>query len=310
MELSLALLEQIATLFIMILCGYILAKIGIVKQSECGILTRISVYIFIPALLLSSFLTQHNNIKLQGMIIAAVGAIIIHLVFLASTALITKSLKLSEIDGASLTYTNVGNIMIPLIMGTIGGEFIVYSAAFMVVQNLIMWGYGAGRIVGQKDIQLMRVVKNPAIIAIMLGLLLMIFNVQVPSSIVSTLQSLGGCIAPVSMILVGIICAEFNVKQAVTMKGIWKTVTLRLVFYPLIALAILFVFGKFIDHPDSWEILFVLLLASSGPAAATVTQIAQMHNIDPQRSSCINVITTLLCAITLPLVTLIAGFVL
>ncbi len=306
MELSLALLKQIGTLFLMVLCGYVLARAGIVKQSECGILTRISVYIFIPALLLVSFLSEHNEVKLEGMVIAAVLAVVIHIVFLACTAVISKITKLSEIDGASLTYTNVGNIMIPLVMGTIGSEYIVYSAAFMVVQNLIMWSYGMGKIGGQKKFQLGKVVKNPAIIAIFLGLLLMIFNVPVPSSVVSSLQSLGNCIAPVSMILVGIICAEFNVKEAISMKGIWKVVSLRLVLYPVIAIGVLFAVRGFVVHPDGWEILFVILLASSGPSAATVTQVAQLYENNPQRASCINVITTLFCAITLPIITLLA----
>ncbi len=306
MQLSLALVEQIGTLFIMVLCGYALARAGLVKQSECGILTRISVYIFIPALLLASFLSEHSEVKLEGMIIAAVLAVIVHIVFLVCTTIISKITKLSEVDGASLTYTNVGNIMAPLIMGTIGSEYIIYSAAFMVVQNLIMWSYGMGKIGGQKKFQIGKVVKNPAIIAIFLGLLLMVFKVPVPSSVVSTIQSLGNCIAPVSMILVGIICAEFNIKEAISMQGIWKIVFLRLLIYPIIAIAVLFSVRSFVVHPDGWEILFVILLASSGPSAATVTQVAQLYENNPKRASCINVITTLFCAITLPIVTLLS----
>ncbi len=310
MGLSLALLEQIGTLFLMLLCGYALARFGIVKQSECGVLSKISVYIFIPALLLASFLSENNKVKLEGMIIAAVLAIVVHIVFLVCTAIISKITKLSEIDGASLTYTNVGNIMAPLIMGTIGTEYIIYSAAFMVVQNLIMWSYGMGKIGGQKKFQLGKVVKNPAIIAIFLGLFLMILNVPVPSSIVSTIQSLGNCIAPVSMILVGIICAEFNIKEAISMQGIWKVIFLRLLVYPIIAIGVLFAVRGFVVHPDGWEILFVILLASSGPSAATVTQVAQLYDNNPKRASCINVITTLFCAITLPIVTLLSQVVL
>ena len=294
----------------MVLGGFILARAGIVTQQECGAISRISVYIFVPCMLFGSFLTEWTQERIIGMGLATLGAALIHLLFILVTALVRRIRPMSEVDAASLIYTNAGNLLIPLIIGTIGSEYIIYSAAYMVVQNLLLWGYSAGRIGGCKGMQLRKVATNPAIISIFLGLLLMVVPITLPAPLVQTIQDVGACMAPVSMILVGILCASFNLRQAFGMPGVWRIVGLRLVLYPLLTLPVLMGLNRMVSHPNGWEILFVLLLAGAAPSAAQVTQVAQLYEQEPERASCINMLTTLLCAFTLPVDTLLSQLVL
>ena len=114
--------------------------------------------------------------------------------------------------------------------------------------------------------------------------------------------------APVSMILVGILFAGMDRKKLKILKGLWRSVVLRLLVYPLVILILLALLSRLIHHPDTWQILFVILLASAGPSASQVVQVSQLYDNESERASCINMITTLFCAVTLPVFALLSQF--
>ena len=76
---------------------------------------------------------------------------------------------------------------------------------------------------------------------------------------------------------------------------------LRLVGIPLAAVALLKLSGLAHLVPDGQTILLVSLLATCTPSASTITQMAQIYGKDADYASAINVVTTLLCIFTMPL---------
>ena len=70
---------------------------------------------------------------------------------------------------------------------------------------------------------------------------------------------------------------------------------------PLAAVALLKLSGLAHLVPDGQTILLVSLLATCTPSASTITQMAQIYGKDADYASAINVVTTLLCIFTMPL---------
>ena len=58
-------------------------------------------------------------------------------------------------------------------------------------------------------------------------------------------------------------------------------------------------------HPDAEYILMIVLIATAAPAAAMVTQLAQIYEKDSKYASVINVMSVICCIITMPLMVLI-----
>ena len=83
-----------------------------------------------------------------------------------------------------------------------------------------------------------------------------------------------------------------------------KVAFLRLIALPLVVLCIFKYSGLAALVPDGQSILMISLLAASAPAAANVTQIAQVYGHEGDYAGAINVITTLLCIGTMPLMVL------
>lgn len=116
-----------------------------------------------------------------------------------------------------------------------------------------------------------------------------------------SLDMVGSAIGPISMIILGMLMAGMNFKKILGYRRLWLVTALRLVGIPLAAVALLKLSGLAHLVPDGQTILLVSLLATCTPSASTITQMAQIYGKDADYASAINVVTTLLCIFTMPL---------
>ena len=94
---------------------------------------------------------------------------------------------------------------------------------------------------------------------------------------------------------------DIDLKHIFILPSIWKVAALRLVVFPLAVLVLLKYSGLAALAPNGETILLVSFLASATPAASAVTQMSQVYGPDGTYAGAINVSTTLLCIITMPL---------
>ena len=105
-----------------------------------------------------------------------------------------------------------------------------------------------------------------------------------------------------SMLVAGMLMGGVDFRRLFTSLGIWKAAFLRLVAVPLVVLVLLKYSGLARLVPDGETILLVSFLSAITPSASAVTQIAQVYSSDGEYAGSINVVTTLLCIVTMPLI--------
>ena len=87
-------------------------------------------------------------------------------------------------------------------------------------------------------------------------------------------------------------------------ESIIKIIAWNMGFQPLIAVSpiLLLKFSGLASFAENGsQILLVTLLATITPSASTITQMAQVYGKDARYAGAINVITTLFCMITMPI---------
>lgn len=304
MELSILLAEQIIALFLMVILGFLLVKIHLLKVDDSDVLSKLVVFVFSPCVLIQSFTHTHFSIStLSGLLLAIFGAAIVHVIYIALSKLGERFLGLNNIEKASLIYSNAGNLIIPLVSATLGDEWVFYSCAYIIVSTFLFWSHGKSVICEETKIELKKVITNPNIIAIILGLIFFLTGFRLPSILDSCTASLGNMIGPASMLVIGMVIAEMDLKRIFTNRRAYMVCFGRLVLYPLITILIFCFSGILTLHEQASHILLVTLLAASAPCAANVTQIAQIYHKDAVYASSINVITVVFCMITMPIMT-------
>ena len=76
-------LSQMAFLFLLIAIGYILVKLNLVSENTECVLSKLENYIFIPALVVGTFMSDFTVEKLSGARNLLLGSIILELIVIA-----------------------------------------------------------------------------------------------------------------------------------------------------------------------------------------------------------------------------------
>ncbi len=300
---SILLLKQILSLFLMMACGFTLVKAGLLKGKDTKPLSVMSIYLIVPAVIIKSFQIELTEDVRNGFLLATAAAVLAHAVLLLISFLYKKVLKLDAVERSTAIYSNAGNLIIPLVTAILGDEWVIYASAFICVQQFFFWTHMQMIISGERRVNWKKLVTNVNLIAIIVGLLLMILRVRLPGILMGAVNGLAGTIGPVSMIMVGMLLAETKPREIISDRRVYLVTLLRLIVTPLLLLTVLKVSGLAASLPEGKTILYVSFMAMMTPAATTITQLSQLYDNRPAFASAANVMTTILCIATMPLLT-------
>lgn len=303
MNLSLMLLEQILVMAVLILFGYLSVRFHILRDEDSSRISSMVLYIISPALVLDSFQISFSMEKMHGFLLAVLASAMMHVLFLLFTFLFGKIISLNKVEGASVIYSNCGNLLVPLIGAILGKEYVLYCSAFMSVQLIILWTHGAYILGGRDAVNLKKVVTNPNVIAMVLGLILFFTGIKLPKIPGIAVERTGACIAPISMIVIGILIASADLKAVFTKGRSWLICFLRLIVIPLLTILMLRLTHIPYLMEEGTRVLYVSFLASAAPTAVNVTQLANIYGNDSVLAGSINIMSIFLCIITMPLMT-------
>lgn len=303
MNLSLMLLEQILVMTVYILFGFLIVKFHILKGTDSSVISALVLFIISPALILDSFQVSFSLEKMYGFLLAVLASVLMHLLFLLFTFGVRKLLPLNEVEGASIIYSNCGNLLVPLIGAILGKEYVLYCSAFMAVQNVLLWTHGAYILGGRSAVNPRKIITNPNIIAMILGLILFFTRIRLPGILGVAITKTGACIGPVSMMVIGILIASADLKAVFTNRRSLLICFMRLIAIPLLTILMLWLtrIPYLIDQGP--KVLYVSFLASAAPTAVNVTQLSNLYGNDSVLAGSINIMCVFLCILTMPLMT-------
>ncbi|MBR4889674.1 MAG: AEC family transporter [Clostridia bacterium] len=294
------LIYKILQLFCMMLIGIVIAKLKIVTSKESSVLSKISLYLLMPSAIINAFDFEQTPQMRTGLLFAFGAALLLHILLYLLDWLYGRFVSKSAVERASVMYSNAGNLIIPIVSFALGEEWVVFSTAFMAVQLVFVWSHGIRLFSSNEAFNIKKVLLNVNIIAIMIGLVLTVFSLRLPVFVKDITSSFGGMLGPVSMLIAGILAADIKPKQVLADKRIYRVVALRTLVYPVITGVVLKLLSQ-LPVVDGDKILLIAFLACITPAAATVTQLAQLNHKEPEFATAINIFSTVVCVATMPL---------
>ena len=296
MNISILLMEQIIQLFLMIFMGYLIVKVGLVKNEDSKVLSKIILYLIIPCVIINAFQVDYTMDTVKGLLLALAASVMTQVLLLIIISIAGKLLHLNEVEIASVYYSNSGNLIVPIVTFILGQDWVLYGCVFMSVQLIFLWTHCKKIISRESSYDWKKIVLNINMISIFIGVVLFFAKIHLPEIINNTLGSVGSMIGPTSMIVTGMLFAGMNLKQIFADKRVYFVSFLRLIAVPLIKISHLAMFSA-----DGNKIMLIVFLAIITPSASTITQMCQVYGNDSRYASAINVMTTLFSIITMPL---------
>ncbi len=301
MHISILLMEQIIQLFLMIFMGFLIVKAKLLNSEDSKILSIIVLYLIIPCVIINAFQVDYTPQTVKGLLIALVGSVMTQVILLIVVSILGRVFHLNEVEVASIYYSNSGNLIVPIVTFILGKEWVLYGCVFMSVQLVFIWTHCKKIISRESTYDWRKIVLNINMISIAIGIVLFLTRIHLPAIINNTLSAVGSMIGPASMIVTGMLFAGMDFKQIFANKRVYFVSFFRLIIVPVIALFLIKCSQLSTFSSNGNKLMLIVFLAIITPSASTVTQMCQVYENDSQYASAINVVTTLLAIVTMPL---------
>ena len=141
---------------------------------------------------------------------------------------------------------------------------------------------------------------NPVIIATLLGMVIGLCELPMPDFVGSILDSASACMAPISMLLTGIAISEFRIRDIAFNLKIYPVIIFKLLIIPI---AIGFILKSFCDA----NTVAIAVLLYALPCGMNSVVFPKLVGEDCRSGAGLSLVSTLLSALTVPLVLLIFG---
>ena len=300
MEGFLKMVDVQTVLFIYMAVGFYCRKKGIFNDVARDKLTDFVVFITLPCMIFESF---NMEFSLDALKQGAVALIIA--VGMACVALLLGKVLYNRFpyeEKSILQYgtlvSNSGFAGLPVVSGAYGDEGLFLGSLFIIPTRILMWSAGISLFTKADAKQAVKkVMLNPGIIAVEVGLIRMILQIPLPHFVDSAVDNLGACTSPLAMALVGAILADVPLKTVFDPKSFYL-VAVRQFLLPGICLVALRLLGM-----DPLTI-GVSVVITGMPIGSTTAILAQKYGADAQCASKCVFISTLTSLVTVPILTL------
>lgn len=296
-------------MLILIIVGMISYKTHVVTKDGTKHLSNLLVTVVSPVVIFVSYQRDFDSTMLVGLLEAfGLSLLGFGIAMLAAYLLLRKSDQYDVvIERFSTIYSNCGFMGIPLVDAMFGSEGVFYLTAVITSFNLLVWTHGMLSFTGGSGFTMKGFFKalcSPSIIAVPVGLICFLFQLRVPGVVYDALNYISGMNTPLAMIVAGATVAQTNLIKVFGKGRIYWVSFLKLILVPAL---IVLVFSLF-NVPTI--ITLTVALALAAPSGAMGTMFAVRYDRNALYASEIFAATTILSALTLPLIVWGASFLL
>ena len=275
---------KMAMLILIMLLGYLCARIGITGPEFNKRVTPLMVTVLLPATILNSVLGAPAFQAIEIVDYILVLTVMVALQMLPAW-LLPRLLRTRGEDAGAL----------PVVAAIFGEEMVFFASLCNIPFNLALYSSSASQLSPEGGRVRWQDVLNAPVIATLLSIVLLLTHVPVPGVIADTISAVSGVTIPLSMIVIGTSLGAISVRAALTDWRAYAVAAVRLLVCPLLTWAVLRPFV-------SGDLLGIPVLLAACPTAMLVTALClQYDRSDAFASKCI-FINTILSAATIPLV--------
>lgn len=276
--------------------GYSLGRFKVLGETATDVLARLAFFVLSPCLMFSVLSTADVHALFSGALVASALAAVIAVFAYVLIAKLAYKRNLAQLTVGALSagYCNAGNIGIAISAYVLGNA--AYSAPIMLFQmlvfapvSLMLLDTATRGFVSVKSVFLQSL-KNPMLLAALLGAACAIAGYEPPSLIVDPIVLIGGAAVPIMLINFGIsLHGQRVLEPGSAVQDVWIASVIKLVAMPLAAWGISLAIGL------EGDILRAVVVLAALPTAQNVLNYAQRYRTSQILARDSITITTVLC---------------
>lgn len=295
---------RLAAIALILILGFCLGKWKLISTNTNRELTNLLLTVFMPASLFVAFPAEYNEASLNLFFAGLIAGIIIMLVLIVLSRLIFNKWwfkgGLRYESQFAMIFNNATFLGYPIVASTFGSTGIIAYCGFIIAFNIALFSYGIWLFEHKITTKLLKsIVTNPNIIAVLLGMVLFLANIHLPSPITDAVGYVGGATTPLSIICIGFMLSHADFKTIFKKWRLVVTAIIQLVLGPVVTYLLL----TWLHFPA--EVIQVCTLIQALPTATSLGLFATKYGGNNIEASELVTISTLLSVATMPLMILI-----
>jgi len=329
----LPIIENVALLFIMMVPGILMKKLGLAPDGFGKGLSKLVLYIAQPALIFLAYVRDFDKEILLNSVWVLLLSVAVHIIFsIISLASFKKAPdNMRRMLRFATIFSNAAFMGIPLIGAVLEESYpgaTMYASIYNITFNLFLWSLGVYICTDDRDedgdgvtdgdvatdyhevrkkkkskASIGKALLHPVTLAAALGLVFFILpiNSYVPDIITDSLSMLKSLVAPLSMVVIGLRLAEMDFRGVTKDKYMYLFLAMRHVILPAIVVLLIKLL-TLCGVAISPVVTLVTVILAAAPAASSATMFAEQFDCDAVYVSRIVAISTILSIVTMPLI--------
>jgi len=297
--------DALARVFIVIIVAGLLVRKKIITQEQITALSKVTVLVFLPALVFSNT-TQHFNPKdlPYWWILPIVGIVMSLIGFIFAAGVFAIDFKKNKNLTAIASMQNAGYLVLPIgqvIYPEHFNEFAVITFLFILGYNPILWTLGKYLSTSSETsikFQTKDLITPPAI-ANILSLLIVILGFQniFPNFFIDSVSLVGEAAVPVATFVLGATLGTVSLKKFPKVWNIIRVTFVKYILLPIVTIAILY----WLKIADTNPLLadFFVIQAAAAPATGLILQV-RTYGGEVQKVAEMMMLMYMVCLIALP----------
>lgn len=296
-------LQVMVVLFIIIVLGYALCKLGYMGEDFDRKLSSIVVDVTCPLLILSSVMGE--SLPDRTLILPLLGVGFLTYVLLLVFGFFVPRLIAADRDdqgmiGFALMFANVGFIGYPIVSSIFGAKAVFYAALLNMPNTFFIFTAGVMLVKGEYSVRKLnlKLLFSPAMIAAFVAALLVALDVHTPEIVARPVTMVGNITVPAALMIIGSSMARLPLHDIIGSPKVYVASVVRLGLVPV---SLYFLF-KVCGVSDIVNEINTVVIAM--PVASFGTMFCMKYGRNPALMTEMTFITTVGSIFTIPLITM------
>lgn len=294
--------QTMLKLFLLLVLGFVLFKCHIFDEYTNKKISALIVNVASPMLIISSIAGVEGNDK--SIVFLMIGAgILMYIGFIILGKIINRIFPFPKKDWpvyeCMVVFANTGFMGYPVLLDVFGQEAVFYASLIHMAFNFFVYTYAILCLTKSDDSEFklnFKQLLTPGIVLIFIGILIYLFDMQLPSVLMDTINSIGSLIAPLSMMMIGSSLAVYPIKDSFTDWRSYVFAFVRLIIVPFMTMIVCRLL-----HINPYY-ANITIITNAMPVGSMVLMLATQYNANVKIVTKNIVVSTLLSVITIPIV--------
>ena len=294
--------QTMLKLFLLLILGFVLFKCHIFDEYTNKKISALIVNVASPMLIISSIAGVEGNDK--SIVFLMIGAgILMYIGFIILGKIINRIFPFPKKDWpvyeCMVVFANTGFMGYPVLLDVFGQEAVFYASLIHMAFNFFVYTYAIMCLTKSDDSEFklnFKQLLTPGIVLIFIGILIYLFDMQLPSVLMDTINSVGSLTAPLSMMMIGSSLAVYPIKDSFTDWRSYVFAFVRLMIVPFVTMIMCRLL-----HIDAYY-ANITIITNAMPVGSMVLMLATQYNANVKIVTKNIVVSTLLSVITIPIV--------